>query len=166
MKLRGKKRYYRNLVNEEPPAGLNFDDPDKNWFDLYHQHIFNKDFNNHSWKSRKQHLDALFDLSDKYEKLLIKFQKDYQYWIYINETDSDLDAIYLHTENPNNSEFPLKVKNSPELRSENTNIEEYLLKKDFKIVRTMALDDNGEKTINYYLQKPGKGIDIELKNGL
>jgi hypothetical protein len=166
MKLRGKKRYYKNLVNEEPPIWLNFEDPTKNWFDLYHQHIFNKYFKNHSWKSRKQHLDALFNLANKYEKLIIKFQKDYQYWIYINDSDSDTDAIYIHTENPNNSVFPLKVNNNPDLRSENANLEEYLQNKDYKIVRTIALDENGKQMINYFLQKPGNGIDIELKNGL
>jgi len=161
MKLRGKKRYYKNLVNEEPPTWLNFEDPAKNWFDLYHQHIFKKDFKNHSWKSRKQHLDALFNLANKYEKLIIKFQRDYQYWIYINDTDSEADAIYIHTANPNNSVFPLKVTNNPELRSENTNLEEYLQNKDYKIVRTIALDENGKQMINYFLQKPGKGIDID-----
>jgi len=53
------------------------------------------------------------------------------------------------------------VTNNPELRSENTNLEEYLQNKDYKIVRTIALDENGKQMINYFLQKPGKGIDID-----
>jgi len=160
MKLRGRKKYYRNLINQEIPEWIDFENSD-NWFDFFHQHIDNKDKGNKSWKSRKQHLDALFALAEKYEIELSKMNRDYQFWININERDSDDDAIYIHTKNPNKSEFPIKVKNYPDLKSKNENLEKYLESKTYRIIRFPVYDENESELINYYLFKDGLGISMD-----
>lgn len=157
-KLRGKKRYYRNLMNVEISSWFNLQDPEKDWFSFYHQHIFNKDFANKSWKSRKQHLDALFYLFSKYEEKVKEMNRDFQLWININELDSEDDAIYLHTENPQDSDFPYKIDFFTDRISANTNLEEYLKEKDFKTLRFITLDGEQKESINYYLYRPNIGL--------
>lgn len=39
------------------------------------------------------------------------FEKPYQSWIEIVDEDASLDAIYIHTRNPNEGNFPLKIEN-------------------------------------------------------
>lgn len=36
------------------------------------------------------------------------YSHPYQTWIYINKEDGSQDAIYFHTQNPHNSQFPLR----------------------------------------------------------
>ena len=160
MKLRGRKKYYRNLINHEIPEWIDFDKTDI-WFDFFHQHIDNKDIGNERWKSREQHLNALFTLAEKYEIELSKMNCDYQFWININERDSDDDAIYIHTKNPNKSEFPVKVKNYHNLKSKNENLEKYIESKAYKIIRFPVYDENKSEMINYYLYKDGLGISMD-----
>lgn len=148
-------------MNHEIPSWIDFENQENNWFDFFHQHIDNRDSNNKSWKSRKQHLDALFCLADKYEKQLIKLNRQFQFWININDSDSKDDAIYIHTENPNNSEFPIKVKSIPDLKSKNENLEKYLKEKNYRISRFKTFDENGKESINYYIQKENLGLPIE-----
>ncbi len=148
-------------MNHEIPSWIDFENQENNWFDFFHQHINNRDSNNKSWKSRKQHLDALFCLADKYEKQLIKLNRQFQFWISINDSDSKDDAIYIHTENPNNSEFPIKVKSIPDLKSKNENLEKYLNEKNYRISRFKTFDENGKESINYYIQKENLGLPIE-----
>lgn len=160
MKLRGRKKYYRNLIYQDIPDWINFENPDI-WFDFFHQHINNKDKANKSWKSRKQHLDALFVLAEKYEIELSKIIRDFQFWININEKESDDDSIYIHTKNQNKSEFPIKVKTHSELKSSNENLEKYLESKNYNIIRFPVFDENQRLSINYYLYKDSLGVPME-----
>lgn len=149
------------MINQEIPEWIDFKNPENNWFDFFHQHINNQDKENKSWKSRKQHLDALFALADKYEIELSIMNRDYQFWINIDEKDSNDDAIYIHTKNKNKSEFPIKVKNYPDLRSINESLEKYLEGKNYKIIRFPVYDENLRESINYYLYKDLLGIQME-----
>jgi len=150
-----------NIMENEIPSWIDFENQENNWFDFFHQHIEDRDLKNRSWKTRKQHLDALFALAEKYEKRLIKLTREFQYWININDTDSEDDAIYIHTSNPNNSEFPIKMKNNPDLKSKNEKLEKYLKEKNYRITRFKVFDGNGKESINYYLQKENLGIQID-----
>ncbi len=68
-KRRGLKRYYRNLSNLNLDW-MDFSGSEDSWFDLYHIHVDNTGLGNKSWKSRKQHLDALFLMADVLEEKL------------------------------------------------------------------------------------------------
>lgn len=162
-KFRGKARYYRNLKKEEIPVWLDIRSHEKNWFDFFHQHIFTKDIGIVSWKSRKQHLDCLFRLAEKYEKEVKYLNRDFQLWININEFDYEDDAIYLHTENPNNSEFPWRINDQPEKEATNRNLDHYLRQKESKyiILKFIVKDQNEKESINYCLQRPNIGISLK-----
>lgn len=127
-KHRGLKRYYRNLeIKNEDWSGLNFTDPDKAWFDLWHTHFDWRGYGNKSFKRRKPHLDMLFrhfDLLNEKAKML---KTDYQIWIMLLDFDSEYDALYLHTPNPNKSDFPYKIpKLSSTSNLKNKELDEYL----------------------------------------
>lgn len=66
-------------------------------------------YGNYSFKKRKPHLDKLFRhfdlLVDKTEKL----KTDFQLYSILLDYDSYSDALFLHTPNPNNSQFPFKI---------------------------------------------------------
>lgn len=127
-KHRGLKRYYRNLqTKNDDLSGLNFTDPDKAWFDLWHIHFDNWGFGNQSFKRRKPHLDKLFRHFDLLAEKAKSLKTDYQIWIMLLDFDSNYDALYLHTPNPNRSEFPYKI---PELslksNFKNKEVENYI----------------------------------------
>ena len=110
-KHRGLKRYYKNLPIEndlDNATWLDFDNPET-WFDNWHLHFDWKGYGNNSFKRRKPHLDKLFRhfnlLVDKTKRL----KKDFQLYAILLDFDSSSDALFLHTPNPNNTQFPFKI---------------------------------------------------------
>lgn len=110
-KHRGQKRYYRNLATEndlDKATWLNFENPE-NWFDNWHLHFDWNGYGNNSFKRRKPHLDKLF----RHFALLIEESKkiriDFQLYAILLDFDSYSDALFLHTPNPNNSQFPFTI---------------------------------------------------------
>ncbi len=110
-KHRGLKRYYRNLAIQndfDKMDWLDLKNPDT-WLDNWHIHFDWNGYGNNSFKSRKPHLDKLFRhfqiLSDKTKDL----KKDFQLYAILLDKDSSSDALFLHTPNPNNSQFPFKI---------------------------------------------------------
>jgi hypothetical protein len=110
-KHRGLKRYYKNLsikndFNEID--WLNFKDPEL-WFDNWHLHFDWEGYGNNSFKRRKPHLDKLFRhfnmLVEKTKNLKVEFQL----YTIILDYASDSDALFLHTPNPNNDQFPFHI---------------------------------------------------------
>ena len=110
---RGLKRYYRNLVTEidfkKPTWKIDFNNPDK-WFDNWHWHFDWKGFGNNSFKRRKPHLDKLFRHFDFLVENTGKINKDFQLYTLLLDFNSSSDALFLHTPNPNNSQFPFKIE--------------------------------------------------------
>jgi hypothetical protein len=161
MKRRGLRRYFRKLKNQKLPEFLDFSGSEHSWFDYYHLHIDNIGLGNRSWKARKHHLDALFDLAVKVEAKLQHYPKDYQYWIEIDEKDSVEDAIYIHTQNPNGSPFPIKLNFDNEGKVNNPAIFEYLKLKDYQIKKMKLIDAVGKISITYFLYKGEIGTPIK-----
>ena len=157
---RGLKRYYQNLVKKDFIEKLDFSNSENSWFDFYHEHIDYTGLGNKSWKSRKQHLDALFEISEGIESKLNTYSKKYQYWIEIDENDSTGDSIYIHTKNPNGSKFPEKLEFDNTLKSEFKELENYLREKNFIINKMKLFDENGKPGITYFLQKEDFGIEL------
>ena len=113
-KQRGLKRYYRNLATqidfEKQTWKVNFDETD-GWFDNWHRHFDRKGFGNNSFKKRKPHLDKLFRHFDFLVEKTKKINTDFQLYTVLLDFDSYSDALFLHTPNPNNSQFPFKIEN-------------------------------------------------------
>jgi hypothetical protein len=110
---RGLKRYYRNLALqndfEKPTWKVNFKDTDA-WFDNWHWHFDWKGFGNDSFKRRKPHLDKLFRHFDFLVKTLKTTNSDFQLYTVLLDFHSSSDALFLHTPNRNNSQFPFKIE--------------------------------------------------------
>lgn len=110
-KHRGLKRYYQNLALKndlKKATWLDFDNPET-WFDNWHLHFDWKGYGNNSFKKRKPHLDKLFRHFDLLVDQTIKLKTDFQLYSILLDFDSYSDALFLHTPNPNNTQFPFKI---------------------------------------------------------
>lgn len=157
-KKRGLRKYYRNLEKSFNPEVLSFKGKNA-WFDFFHFHIDNTGLGNRSWKSREQHLNALFLIAEKIETKLDGFEKPFQYWIEIYEDSYD-DAVYIHTENPNQSTFPTLLTFDSDLKITNTKLEDYIQRKNY-VIKTKKLLDDGKPIVGYFLQKKDLGLTLE-----
>ncbi len=126
---RGLKRYYKNLSIQndfDKMTWLDFEKPDiwsKNW----HVHFDRYSYGNNSFKRRKPHLDKLFRhfeiLVDKTQRL----ESGFQLYTILLDFNSYSDALFLHTPNPDNSQFLFKIedlKNEPTLK--NKQLKDYI----------------------------------------
>ncbi|AHM59273.1 hypothetical protein D770_05030 [Flammeovirgaceae bacterium 311] len=160
MRKRGLRRYYRNLNKTDALERIDFSGSPDSWFDLYHLHIDNFGLGNKSWKARKQHLDALFRLADKIEEKLACYPKHFQYWIQIDEMDSSEDAIYVHSENPNSNNFPIKLDIDGQTECKSLTLLDYLKQKNYYMVKIRLSDAKGNESITFFLYKAGLGLEI------
>jgi hypothetical protein len=102
---------HRNLATAndfDKAKWLDFDNPET-WFDKWHKHFDWYGYGNGSFKRRKPHLDKLFRHFDILVERAKNLKPDFQLYIVLLDFDSSSDALYLHTPNPNNSQFPFKV---------------------------------------------------------
>ncbi|MDD1504317.1 hypothetical protein PVA17_16355 [Lysinibacillus sp. CNPSo 3705] len=109
-KFRGKKRYFRNLWRETKAELYNLDFGKEGWFDLWHTHLDFYGVGNNSLKIKREHIKANIALLYSLLEELQTLEKPYQSWIEIVDEDASLDAIYIHTPNPNEDNFPLKIE--------------------------------------------------------
>lgn len=109
-KFRGKKRYFRNLRREATLDQYDLDFSQEGWFDLWHTHLDFCGLGNNSSKMRREHIKAHIKLYTNLLKKLHSFEKPYQVWIELNDDDAGSDAVYLHSPNPNENNFPLKIE--------------------------------------------------------
>ncbi len=111
---RGLRRYYRNLPieNDFEKSGVDlfFKTPNA-WFDNWHTHFDWKGYGNNSFKRRKPHLDKLFRHFNLLASLCENLKIEFQLFAILYDFDSSQDALYLHTPNPNGSQFPLVFEN-------------------------------------------------------
>ncbi|WP_230199709.1 hypothetical protein [Bacillus andreraoultii] len=62
-------------------------------------------------KIRRQHIKAHIALYNSLLEKLETLGKPYQSWVKLVDEDAGLDAVYIHTPNPNEDNFPLKIEN-------------------------------------------------------
>jgi hypothetical protein len=105
-------------------------------------------------------LDALFLIAEKIKTKLDDFEKPFQYWIEIYENDSWDDAVYIHTENPNQSTFPASLTFDSDIKITNTNLKDYIQSKNY-VIKTKNLLEDGKPIIGYFLQKKDFGLTLE-----
>jgi hypothetical protein len=110
-KHRGLRRYYRGLstVNHFGNAcPVNFDNPET-WQKNWHIHLDYRGYGNNNFKRRAPHLNMLFRHFDILVEKTKNLEKPFQLYAIILDYDSYDDALFLHTPNPNNSQFPFQV---------------------------------------------------------
>ncbi|RHW43346.1 hypothetical protein D1B31_01370 [Neobacillus notoginsengisoli] len=108
-KFRGKKRYFSNLWRQTNVEEYDLDFGDEGWFDLWHTHLDFLGYGNNSLKIRREHIKAHLALYRNLLKNLQPLGKPYQCWIELIDEEAALDAVYIHTPNPNEDNFPLKI---------------------------------------------------------
>lgn len=108
-KFRGKKRYYKRLLNND--LDYYFGNLDLNsWFDFWHDHPDWDGYGNISWKHRFQHLQALIRRFNYLKDNLRDRKEDFQIFCLIDIKDSSQDSVFIHTKNPNHDNFPVKFE--------------------------------------------------------
>lgn len=109
----GLKRYYRNLERQnefDKITWLNLKDI-TTWSKNWHLHFDRRGCGNNSFKRRKPHLDRLFKHFQFLAQETKPLKSEFQLYSVILDFHSSNDALFLHTPNPNNSQFPFKVEN-------------------------------------------------------
>jgi hypothetical protein len=98
-------RYYSQLVRRRRTFAVDLDkDP---WFDMWHQHFDLHGYGDHGWRDRRRHLSALLEALSRAVVQLSALGKPYQAFAVVNPGASSEDALYIHTPNPNGTDFPL-----------------------------------------------------------
>lgn len=126
---RGLKRYYKKLATQndfDKMTWLKLADPNT-LFDNWHIHFDWYGYGNNSFKKRKPHLDKLFRHFDLLSVETKQLKTDFQLYTIVLDFDSSSDALFLHTPNPNNSQFPFKIEElSNQTTLKNKQLNEYL----------------------------------------
>lgn len=88
---------------------LDFSGGKNSWFDLWHTHVDWDGKGNESPQLRKIYLEKLLETFTQLKSELSNYPHEFQLWMIINVEDSSDDGVYIHTKNPNDDNFPLKV---------------------------------------------------------
>jgi hypothetical protein len=102
-KVRGRRRYYRGILRDAARVEVR----ESGWYDRMHWHVDLPGLGNASWRERRSHLVALFAMFRDVLGKTATWVTPHQCWLQINAVDSSQDAVYLHTPNPNNDDFPI-----------------------------------------------------------
>jgi hypothetical protein len=91
---------------------LDFSGGNNSWFDLWHTHLDWNGEGNKSWQKREKYLTKHIELYHKLSEKLKTYPHPFQLWVEIDEEDADQDAVYIHTPNPNEDNFPLTISSA------------------------------------------------------
>jgi len=105
---------YRSYVRKRIEK-LDLSGGPKSWFDLWHIHLPENAVDDPYRPTNKQDVLDLMQIYDEMRSALAKFTKAYQLFILIDENCYRENAVYIHTENPNRTPFPLRIHSSGEL---------------------------------------------------
>lgn len=76
------------------------------WYDLWHAHPDTEGQGNQSKEARRSSLERLRQEYLSTLEQLRGWEVPHQSWALIDPTDSEQDAVYVHTQNPNKKNFP------------------------------------------------------------
>lgn len=102
------RRYYRELASKSRNYAVRMDK--KQWCDLHHDHFDWDGKGNASRAHRVRHLNALLRALRRARIELERYGHPYQLFAYIDLKNSADDALYVHTPNPNGTEFPSPIE--------------------------------------------------------
>lgn len=154
-KFRGKRRYFRNLWREVTVDNYNLQFDNEAWFDLWHTHLDFSGIGNKSLKLRREHIKAHLALYKNLLKKLELLDKSYQTWILLDDEDVSTDAVFIHTPNPNENNFPLKVENLNWNCTIPTSFKDLIDTKEFNVGHYMSKNEGG-----YIIQSKNQGYNL------
>lgn len=96
--------YYRRLRRRSD--NFRVDLAAKVWCDLWHTHFDWKGFGDLGWVHRRRHLNALLRALAHARTELAVASVPHQLFALVHPGSSADDALYVHTPNPNGTEFP------------------------------------------------------------
>jgi len=105
-KCRGMKRRLRKVFLDAHQFSPALEPTD--WYDFWHYHADWRGYGNLGWGYRCKFLIALANVFRRFSTQCANFSTPYQLWICINQDDAGQDAVFFHTPNPNNDNFPVK----------------------------------------------------------
>lgn len=83
------------------------------WFDLWHHHIDWEGFGDLSWLHKRRHLAILLRTLTKARLELQSSGMPYQLFATVHTYESASNAVYVHTPNPNGTQFPCELSGQP-----------------------------------------------------
>lgn len=143
---------------EEILKHLDFSGGSNSWFDGWHTHVDWEGEGNQDWESRKKFIDELVDFYYELQAKLRDYPNPYQLYIWILESDSAEDAIYIHTPNPNEDNFPISIVNVAGVEAKNKELKDYISRLGFDLIQ----DNNGGE-LQYYLFDKKVGVPLKEK---
>ncbi|AFS70384.1 hypothetical protein [Exiguobacterium antarcticum] len=155
-KFRGKRRYFRNLQKEQQLSAYPLDFSPDSWFDFWHVHLDFDGRGNDSRKIRIAHVRALLHLMDEFEMALKSWGQPYQTWIELSRLDAASDAVFVHTNNPNDNNFPHTV---PSLSNWGGPLPDYLQSIDLKNYQIHSYE---QRDYDEFDEEPEETIDQML----
>ena len=108
-KFKNMQKYYKDLKNGAKKERVSIKPSD--WYDNWHTHIDWDGKGNLGTWHRREHLKALMILYWRIKKQLANAPFSSQVFMIISKTDSAADSVYIHTQNPNGTDYPDKFKN-------------------------------------------------------
>lgn len=102
--------YYRRLRRRAD--SFRVDLAAKGWCDLWHTHFDWNGFGDLGWVHRRRHLNALLRALNRARSELFTAACPNQLFALVHPDSSADDAIYVHTANPNGTEFPCAFANA------------------------------------------------------
>ncbi len=103
-KFRGKRRYFRALRRDADAFQLEC--PPDHWWNFWHHHVDWRGWGNLSWRYRVEHLRALRRVFATCAASLETYPHPFQLWLHLDFEDAAQDAVYVHSLNPYETEFP------------------------------------------------------------
>lgn len=123
------------------------------WFDQWSTSFDWEGEGNGNDEKRNHYLKQMLKFFTEAKNRLKEFPKDYQLWMEIHEGDSTRDAVFIHTENPNKTAFPVLYQAKKGFHSKNQNLGKFVSKSKLSAVEIFR---EGAKVI--VLFDPGAGI--------
>jgi len=94
-----------NLLNN-----MDFTGGKRSWFDLWHTHMDWDGEGNADWLTREKYLLASIAFYKKAAGKMYGYPHPFQMWIIVDTNDSGEDAVYIHSPNPNEDNYPIKLE--------------------------------------------------------
>ncbi|HEY8399934.1 MAG TPA: hypothetical protein VIK89_01660 [Cytophagaceae bacterium] len=97
--------YENKLILEQ----LDFSGGSDSWFNFWRIYFDWDGEGNTDPKLRKQFFEEMILFYQELKLQLKGYSKPYQLWIQVHEQDSSQNAVYLHTPNPEDNNFPFRL---------------------------------------------------------
>jgi len=98
--------YYRLLKREA--SRFTVDMARRKWCDLWHEHFDWRGFGDRGFVHRRRHVNALLTALRRARVELSDHPGPYQVFAIVHVKDSANDGLYVHTPNPNGTDFPME----------------------------------------------------------